>query len=155
VLCAPSQATSQRGPEPVDRDAVRVDVERGHLVAAVDDGAVLHGVFGQHRLDVVLRAVEHPRVAGAPDAVAERNRQAGEVPAWAVDRLVGRVEAAHLQQLGGARLEADRTRQPRSFATFEHGHSDPGEGELGGGHQPGRAGSGDQDVGHARTPRVD
>ncbi len=136
------------GPEAVDRDAVRVGVDRGHLVPPPQDSPVPHRVRGQHRLDVVLGPVQHPRVPRPPDAVVERDRQPGEVPARAVGLLVRGIQAAQLQELRGPRLEPDRPRQPWPGPAFEHGHADPGQGEFSGQQQAGRADAGDQDVGH-------
>jgi hypothetical protein len=111
-------------------------------------GAVLDRPAGEHRLDVVLRAVDHARVAGPPDAVVERHRQPGEGPAGALELALGGAQAAQVQQLGGPRLQADRPWQARSVAAFQDGHPDPRQGEFGGEQQAGGPGAGDQDVDH-------
>jgi hypothetical protein len=124
------------------------------LGTAADDDTELAEPGLQDLLQPVLRDQQAVGIAGTPRAGIQGDRQPGEV---CTGRLPGhgprghRVEeAAHGQQLRRSRVDpAAAGLTARRRLPFQHGHRHPGQGQLVGQHQAGRAGTDDDHVAHA------
>ena len=140
-----------RAPGQFGDHAVVVLGEAGQLGAAADLGAERGGVLGQQPLGGGLRDAEDVPVGGVEPA----RRRLGDGGEEAAEGVAGPGGEEPVQQaplvhdLDAAHVQAQRADDPvRLGLLFQHERADAVQPQLGGEHQPGRAGADDDDVEH-------